>query len=1138
MASPTAEACAALLAVLGSCQLLGSLFLHRWRGRHPITDRSPLLVLASNAFLFAATVLLLIGLLCAPSAPQCLLLTLSLCSAMLPSPVLLLLRSLVLLFRLELTAQLQAFAASQEELRLKSPASAERRPLGPGKDARRPSLTAGAMEGTSAAADGGATPEGIWYVDHRWLVGRPFLCCAFGPLLSLALLGGALAALGASESPSCAPQSTTVAAVRAVGLALFAAHAAVLCASAARHPLAHGLRAEAALSAVAAAVLLPLSFALSTTGSPDAAWYVLLSFYCAAFCAPSLLPLYATWAQWRLSTSLAELSRIESFDDLIRNPLGYDSFLAYLRTEFSEENLLFWGQVEQLHGRADDLERLTRTLGERRDRERAATTVVAPGLRDADEERTVRRSTAAGSAKAARSSHSVSEMASSSRSLTPPLGAESPRSQQRRAVPGAGAGPARAEAEAHALQGGTPRRALNAALTPRTPTSRRRRNSAGDVGAGDGAHSLAAAGPPSPFLSTSALSAALQPPPQSSDSLTIPGTAQLSASLLPSSHPRLLSGALSEDGAMVGALLPRSSYASYHTTMDDSWDLEAIDKLRRVSWSIALEKRAQRHRASRSRDAAAAERKRSHAGSIRRSVSPRLSASPRNITPGHLQQTAAPALQVGGGGGGGGGRGSGGGDSSPKSPKAAAPFMQSIVRALQATKLASTKRSAEREDDATRRLTERQAALHAELLRRACDIADRFVVPGSPCQVNLPDALVQRVMDRMREIHPRRYNGTAKARRTGGGGQHGPGSGAMQHTLGLMRHATMNFFAAPHAQKGRVLPSARRFPEREPAERAKERSRQAAAVDDAAMVRDLSALSFPIAALFRDAQDAIRQLMEKDSFKRYLGSAAFEHFCTSYTARRRAGSGWTGPAAPSRQSSRSRLIVVTTPRVSNREAVEDAAPPSVAGAVARRGSDSGAAARPLRHSPRAERSLSLQGDDAARRPSIGALSPSPAPGSRPPHAAVHTLPLPPSPSHGTAGPSWPSPPHALWSDLQKLTLPMTPLNTRAHSGSVLLHSQLSQSRSASTKHQHQQSPQQQQQTAVGSPRTAAQRTLVLQQSDGAGGLALTPRSSRGRRIPSPSVSARGGIREEPDEAEADALERPLSAAALPVSAHP
>ena len=200
------------------------------------------------------------------------------------------------------------------------------------------------------------------------------------------------------------------------------------------------------------------------------------------------------------------------------------------------------------------------------------------------------------------------------------------------------------------------------------------------------------------------------------------------------------------------------------------------------------------------------------------------------------------------------------------------------------------------------------------MLQSACDIVDRHIAPGSVSQVNLPDALVQRVMERMREVNPIKYAVKAKQKGRAGHGVH-----SMQHTLGLMRHATIQFFAQPGA-KGKVSP----FPDRQ---REKERKMLAdaekrRAEEAAAMCRDLSQLSFPLAELFADAQDAIQQLMEKDSFKRYLASPAFQDFLSSYAKRRGVATAWVQPAI-SRHGSRSRLALQTPRNVTSRERGEE-----------------------------------------------------------------------------------------------------------------------------------------------------------------------------------------------------------------------
>jgi len=43
-----------------------------------------------------------------------------------------------------------------------------------------------------------------------------------------------------------------------------------------------------------------------------------------------------------------EESKTKAIEDLLKNPMGTESFLDYLKGEFSEENLLFWIDVQQL----------------------------------------------------------------------------------------------------------------------------------------------------------------------------------------------------------------------------------------------------------------------------------------------------------------------------------------------------------------------------------------------------------------------------------------------------------------------------------------------------------------------------------------------------------------------------------------------------------------------------------------------------------------------------------------------------------------------------------------------------------------------------------------------------------------------
>ena len=1138
--------------------LLSSLLLHLHRSRHPISDRSPLLVLALNATLLTSAVLLLLFLsLHSPTSPLCVLPLLSLCFSLLFAPLLLLLRSAVLLFRLELTRELEQFAPEEEEQQQQveqrgaraatttawpSPRRAggtageeggEEQPTPSAAALRDERVKEAAEEEGNTGAEEEAAPPGLWWVEHRWLISLPFRCLTFLPLFALAGVGLLLVLLrqpSDAATTSCGLSSASSLSVHGVGLLLFLAHSALLCLSSHRHPSAYGLRAEAALTTTTVLLTLPLCLSL-TSASPTASSFLLLSLQLLLPLASTLLPLSFSHTFSLHSSSLAELSSLRSFDDLIRNPLGYDSFLAYLKTEFSEENLAFWGEVEELRGKLRELGQVEAALQERREkeeRERAA--------KEEEEERQAKAGGGVGgevkvmrpSASSSAATASASFGASSDPSTTPPMAKGSPRSSERLHSPTTvdavsgwrEAVPASASLslpQVHAPQSKAKVKA-GIGLGPVTVaivTRGRRGSSAGEL-----------------------TSASLSSPPQlpstvnvrASDSIPPPLPGSTGASFSPFTRPHQLSDDLSSSPP---TQLPPPTFLPF--PLDDSWSVDALAKLRRVSWSIALDRKVQRHRAesrSQLRDSTTALQRPSSAlhrpstaqqrpggASPRQQPSPRplavraltVSTNSQSATPTAAaaasasasavqpSTTAPTALTV---------------EVSPRAPAslttvaaspmaaaaaAKAPFMQSIVRALQATKLASNKR-VEREDGAVKRLSEERASLHAWLLNKACEVVDRYIAPGSASQVNLPDVLVQRVMERMREVNPVKYGGGAKPRTRGRQhSQHG-----MQTTLGLMRHATMHFFATQHhhLHMGKVNPFADRLRAKEEQDRID--AHRAKVLDEANRVRDLSALSFPLSELFHDAQVAIQQLMEKDSFKRYLTSAAFDHFCSTYAQRRMREGGMGGlvsAAVVAREVSRT-IVGVLTPRLSGREVEggDDKGRHLMVGPslLERRGSDSLLRLQG-RPSPRAQRSHSFHAVESQRRPSIGLSS------HVPPASVPLPLPaIPPSPSASLVVPPSPaSHPHALWSDLRKLTLPSTP--TRPHSGSVLLQSQLGRGRASSSKPATSMGP-----SSTASP-TGQQRSLAMV-GEGVG-MSSTPGSSRTRRAPSTSVSPRG-IREE------------------------
>ena len=1121
----------ALLVTSPPSLLLSSALLLIHRGRHPITDRSPHVVLALNATLLTSSTLLLLFLsLSSPSSSLCSLPLLSLCLSLLFSPLLLLLRSAVLLFRLELTREVDDFALEEQQrgeeggpplpARRKSAAAEdgaeERQPTpisGAAREEQR--AKAGPEDGNAEAVQAAAAKE-LWWVAHRWLIGGPFLCCASLPLFAVAGVGlvGVLLyrpsdSTASTALPSCGLHSAAVLSAHSAGLALFLVHSLLLCVSSHRHPTAYGLRAEAALTSATVLLLLPLSLSLSTL-SPLSCWFLLLCFQLLLPVSSTLLPLYYCHTFTLYSSSLAELWSIRSFDDLIRNPLGYDSFLAFLKTEFSEENLSFWGEVEEVRAKATQLQHMDQELREKTEREerdakaREEEAVVAEERQAmAGAEGKARRPSASSSATTASTSH----FASSDPSTTPPLAVSSPRSSKRTPATAEAAGAAWKDSTAgQPLSVQQPQPQLQSKMKPKGGISLgpstallaskgRRRNSAGE---------LTSSGPSlSPSPSRSFPHPASQPPstpnPRASDSLLLPGSTGISPST-PPHHAHQLSVDLSSSSAPP----PPSHFLPF--PLDDLWSLDALAKLRRVSWSIALDRKAQRHRAeSKSHQQVDVIERPCSAAQKPTGVSPGKSPSPRPLvrlptsgamgTPtaaaaATVQLSTPTALS---------------GEASPRaaavstsasgvlSVGAKAPFMQSIVRALQATKLASSKR-VEREEVVMKRLSERRAALQLWLLAKACEVVDRYIAPGSASQVNLPDAIVQRVMERMREVNPVKYANTCKRKRVRGGSYHG-----MQHTLGLMRHATMHFLATQHhhLHLGKVNPYADRLREKE--QQDKLDAHRARVIDEANRVRQLSALSFPISDLFTDAQLAIQQLMEKDSFKRYLSSTAFDHFCATY-AQRRTGRG--AGTMMGREASQT-IAGVLTPRLSGREMEGDDKSRVGVPLMERRSSDSLVRLHG-RPSPRLQRSGSFHVVESLRRASVTSVGLS---SHVPPPSLVAAAPvaLPLSPSAALAPPSPASAAHPLWSDVRKLTLPSAP--TRGHSGSILLQTQLARGRGPSSK--------------VGSalPSTSSPagqplRTLALVGE--VGGVSLSPGSSNDRRGgPSTSVSPRG-IREEPE----------------------
>ena len=1121
--------------------VLALLVLHfHHRHRHPIVDRSPALVLAFTALTAASVVLLLLFLvLSTASAPLCWLSLLSLSLTLLPSPLLLLLRSLVFLFRLELTAELERFHAGRGEEKPSGAASRkgsvsedgdaeggeQPSPHSSGLKAETSEQLRSSEEGLKEAA---ATAAGLWWVDHRRLISAPFLSAVLASLTAvstaailLLLLVDRSDTVSVPSSSQCPDHSPPFLGVRVAGFFLFVLHSAVLCASSFRHPSADGLRAEAALTVAAVVALLPLSFALPFLPSlSSASQYVFLSFQLLLLTASVVCPLLSAHSHSLHSRSLAELSSIQSFHDLIRNPVGFDSFHAFVKTEFSEENLLFWQEVEALQTKALQLEEVEAELQQRKAKEREAEKAAKE-----EEERQLNLA-ALGQQ---RSSNSLRLPPPTSPSLVQGEEPTTPRSQSRRVPRAEGLDDATASSSPPPQKDGlallplrlpahpptsasvalpTPS-ALNPALQSALDGRRRRNTSGGELSLGSIRHRR------DPAQAIIEAAGRVPAGARSSDSLRIP-----TGSSPVTSRPR-------SSGSTFDEAVALASHSANFPPFppNGSWDVDAVAKLRRISWSIALDRKAQRRRTdSHSR---LTEHKRARTATLLESPpttptaathSPNLASPPtfsstapitvlipavsKEVRSTKSSPRAAPVqlLPVT--------------TSSPSpvptsplpssaSPKVTTPFMQSIVRALQATKLASAAKWVDKEEELIRRLSERQAALHVELLQSACDIVDRHVAPHSVAQVNLPDVLVQQVMERMKEVNPVKYATKPKLKRVMSGG-HG-----MQHTLGLMRHATIHFLA-----KGKVSPFPDRTREHERQMAAEAERRQAE--EDLAMVRDLSLLSFPITRLFADAQAAIQQLMEKDSFKRYLTSPAFDDFTSTYARRRGAASVWVPPVA-SRQGSRSR-IATQTPRATARRELSSDVEEAVGATSGRRHS---ASSRVTSGTTRAlhtteSQSANVVADGQQRQTSLVSSQLSPrALALAPSTSSVSARPPSPmAPASGAPAPTV-SPPssHALstWSGLHKLALPI--VTARAASGSVILAQQLSRTRPALSKVDALGGG-----AAESSPKRSQQRTVSLAGEGGA--TRSSPQMSRRAGVASMSMEAEG-IEEEAEDGVGD-----------------
>ena len=1060
------------------------LFFH-YRHDHPISDRSSKLSLCRAVLLNAASTLLLLHMYLPSSSER--LWLLSLFIGLVPASLLLLMRTTALTLRLALTAASDEVGeASSNGTSIDN--EAQRQSVDSlaidGSPQPRPSTSITLDEAPAAAGSTDSSDEGkekdeptvAWLLPYRWMVEGSFLTCLFSPLLVLSLVGLLLLLL--LDHIDTSPASPAVIAVYALGHVMLFAHLMLLLACCVRYPAWNELRAEGSVS-VLCALLLPASFGLSiassTTSSTSvasdysmASQYSLLAFYLLTFTSSILFPLLSSRLPAAYLSSSGPVP-LQTFVDLIHTSEGYNSFLTFLRTEFSEENLFFWKDVNALHDKWREWEELEerRWRREEKDREKreASDAVTAiqqqPATASADSTGLLSGFTPAVNKPllSSRMTTGLDSMSSQSDSTVvqgceSPLSrstsqAASPKSRSRRARNRSVERAGRASKKArHTMQPSGSSEALAArmseAISPRSSSENGRRVVH--------VHSGLTSALPGSLVNDVFLLPASQRSTSYSISVSpnqpLPGTSN-------PGHMRQMLGSqppgLTLHPSSIHPVMPsahqREGSTSYMMPypLDDGWDADAISKLRRISWSIALEKKAARHRATRSRDfnskhsqhtirsaadsahgTAAGRKERVYGASF--SMSPQ-SHTPRRLShptplhmplspiaqstfgtpassPGHVvpaeplsssprltaaiispttptamslvsvpsgaaiagapSPTAQPSLPT---------------PHSPHSQRAfpptpqspsvlKSPFMQSIVRALQATKLTSQNR---REDDERKRDEERRPVLMGELLRNACDVYDSYVVAGSVQQVNLPAVIVQQVMERMKEINPLKYSRPRPNTSNTGNGRRGnsgmAGHNGMQHTLGLMRYATLHFLAA--GVKGKVHPllAAKQA-------KAEEEARKRRVLEDAAMLNDITLLSYPFSSLFADAHHAIEQLMEKDSFKRYLQSPAYDAFSIAYdahhsalTARGRRQTRFVATSGLTYSSSRrgSRLAVIT-PRTSNRVGdIEEGSEEGVAGCVtartdgvvARRPSDSVSLQLHIRASPREQRGGSL-----------------------------------------------------------------------------------------------------------------------------------------------------------------------------------
>ena len=1102
---------------------LATLLFFYHRHEHAISDRSSKLSMCRALLLIAASTLLLLHIYL-PSASERMSLV-SLFIGLVPASLLLLMRTIALTLRLELTSATDepgdgshGRTSTDDEVRRLSVHSQR------GGDMQQPRpSTSITLEAPVNAQDSDEEEvkqrdEAVvaWLLPYRWMVEGSFLTCLFSPLLVLSLVGVLLLSL--LDHMDLSLGSSAVIAVYVLGHVILLAHTLLLLLCCLRHPAWNELRAEGIVS-MACAVLLPVSFGLSIASSYASSssvastyiltsQYVLLGFYVLTFSSSILFPLLSSLLLPAYLSSSAPMP-LETFVDLLHTSEGYTSFLTFLRTEFSEENLLFWKDVNSLDDKRrewDELEdrRRRRDEKDKEKRETDAVTAFQQPTTPAFHSSAVNKPLLS-----LKTSGGLESLSTESGSTTA-QGSESPHSRHSQSISRAAspkspshctsndsAEPQKQKVTRNTLQPSVSSDARagrkSEAISPRSASENGRRVVHGEHASSPlpGSQTDDVFLLPSAKRTTSYSTSASPNRKNSGNQLAHTprqqqASQQLGLTLHPSSiHPTLVTQTQRRPSSAHyrGSSLASTSY-TLPFPLDDSWDMDAISKLRRISWSIALEKKAAKHRASRSRDSSATAVRTpqqpirviaetgvgSGAGRAERVSVGSLSLSPRSHTPRRLSPaplalplspiaqsttptpvhstprivsstdvtasssprprtttataatatslvsaattaTAAhppsPAMHT-----------SAGTphsqhtmhvfptalvvpSSAPQSPSVVkSPFMQSIVRALQATKLSSHGR---REEDERKRDDERRVVLMRELARGACDVYDKYVVAGSVQQVNLPAVIVQQVMERMKEINPLKYNKPKLNTSAAGHGRRGQGGmgghNGMQHTLGLMRHATMHFLAGAgggHGAKGKVHPNPALAAKQSKAEEEAKKQRE---LEEVALLTDVTLLSYPFEQLFADAHHAIEQLMEKDSFKRYLQSPAYDSFTIAYekhntaiNSRVRRPMSVVANAALVSLSRRGSRLAVITPRTSAKvgdieegsEGLEGAAGSGTARSGAlptRRLSDSVSLQLHVRASPREQRS------------SLSLVTSSPRT-SQPSPAAAHRKPLP------------------------------------------------------------------------------------------------------------------------------------------------